>query len=182
MKRSLIVGVLFLPLLVFAEDMPNIRYEPGNVLPLPFQNCEVRTQLVTRPFDFELPVSAKIYLYLPENDSKSGPILTEKFTKPTALESGHYLIEVEGRKEPIYLAYKVPVVLRRYTVIRSDSEKPVGSFIIPGTARLPVGTYHLKFQEFDVTVQCRDKERAVIDLPGYEGLPPMIAPGSGIAW
>ncbi len=196
MKRSMFAWLLLLPALVVAqnpakpapapsraqENLLEIQYEPGNVLPLPFQNCEVRTRAKADPYPFKMPVNVEIYVYTPETGKRSGPIFQGSLSKPMKLEVGYYSIDGQGIDKPIIVAYGIKIAPRTYKIYRNKTYM-VGNFIIPGTARLPAsGQYTVSFKTVDMPVRCRHKERAVIEVPGYKGLPPFLEPAEGAAW
>jgi hypothetical protein len=204
MRRAMGMVLFGLPILLFASllgaqnptpatesstdanetDFPPfaIRYEPGKVLPLPIQTCEIQSILSPRPYPFKLPVKVKIYLFDLQQLKPQALFGEETLTEPKKLDPGGYLFEVEGQKEPIHVIYGGEDAWPTYLVYREPAHSLIGPFFIPGIGRLPTGHYSAHGSNFDLSFECRNKERAVFNVPSYEGLPPFLAPAPGVAW
>jgi hypothetical protein len=159
-----------------------VRYEPGNKVNLPIQTCEIKSVAVPQPFTAKLPVKVKISVYSVRELKILATAFEGTLTEPKKLDPGYYAIEVEGTNEIIYVAYATPETWQLYLIHKLPGNELMGPFIIPGVARLPIGQYSLQGSRFKMDIECRNEERAVFEVPAYEGLPPFLAPAEGIAW
>ena len=159
-----------------------VRYEPGTPSPLPIQTCEVQTKIIPHPHTVKLPAHVKMYLYDERTLEQGALVFDRTLTEPMKLDRGYYVFEVEGQTAPIYVAYDIKDVWQTYIGYKEPEHSNLGNFFIPGFARLPTGQYSVKGARFDLPIECRNKERAVIEIPTFDGLPPFLAPAPGISW
>jgi hypothetical protein len=195
MRTALLgISILFLPSVVpaqtpqpaatsTAEVAPYvIHYEPGNVLPLPIQTCEIQAIEMPRPYQVKLPVKVKIHIFDIDQLKIRAKFFEGLLQEPKKLDPGYYAIEAEGVKDPIIVAYAMEDVWPVYFVYKEPDHALLGPFVIPGVGRLPTGQYSAHGVGFDLTFECRNKERAAFHVPTYQGLPPFLAPAQGVAW
>lgn len=159
-----------------------IVYEPGRPSKLPVQTCEVQTKTVPRPHTVTLPAHVKAYVFNEHTLEKGAQVFEETISAPRKLDQGFYVFEVEGQKDPIYVAYDIGEAWQTYVVLREPEKSNLGNFFIPGFARLPTGSYQVKGARFDLALECRNLERAVIEIPTFDSLPPFLEPAAGISW
>jgi hypothetical protein len=159
-----------------------IRYEPGSPAPLPIQHCEIQSIQLPRPHTVQLPVNVKIWVFDPHQLRRQAMLFQGTLKEPMKLDPGVYAIEVEGHKEPIYVSYATEGVGQMYLIYKEPQHLLIGPFFIPGIGRLPTGQYIAKGTNFELSFECRNKERAVFNVLTYDSLPPFLAPAQGLSW